>query len=273
MKGFLQRIAASAARLAQPAVHPFVGSVFQSSPWQAAPEEAAMPLGPESVERGPAPIAVPEPVVAERGTDVVNEKPQGERVAAAELKGIERLVPRKAAGVQGPVVPENESKQLRQEDASAPAVLPVTSARREQPPRGPASTHTLPEAMPLMFQPLLPGEMPERDVIGHGGSIAERRSQERWGAVPARTGRRQRVCEGPGGPSSPPLGSHTPSQAMERATSPQPEKHTTEDIEIHIGRVEVVAVPPPTPAPRPAKPIRRSLNLQEYLKRRDGRGS
>lgn len=43
-----------------------------------------------------------------------------------------------------------------------------------------------------------------------------------------------------------------------------------DDIQIHIGRIEVVAVPP-QPAPRAPKTPDRSLSLDAYLSRRDGR--
>lgn len=41
-------------------------------------------------------------------------------------------------------------------------------------------------------------------------------------------------------------------------------------VEIHIGRIEVTAVPQETPRPAATRP-RKSLDLGEYLKRRDGR--
>lgn len=55
-----------------------------------------------------------------------------------------------------------------------------------------------------------------------------------------------------------------------RAHPPQPPREPDE-IQIHIGRIEVTAVQPPV-APRPApRESRKSINLDEYLRRRNGR--
>jgi hypothetical protein len=51
---------------------------------------------------------------------------------------------------------------------------------------------------------------------------------------------------------------------------PGPPEREPDDIQIHIGRIEVTAVPP-APARPAAKPARQSLNLDDYLKRGDGR--
>jgi hypothetical protein len=44
----------------------------------------------------------------------------------------------------------------------------------------------------------------------------------------------------------------------------------TDDIEIHIGRIEVTAIQPTPVRIAPDKPQRRATSLDEYLKRRDG---
>jgi hypothetical protein len=44
-----------------------------------------------------------------------------------------------------------------------------------------------------------------------------------------------------------------------------------DEIQIHIGRIEVVAVPPATVAPSSLKPKREAPSLDEYLRRRGGR--
>lgn len=53
-------------------------------------------------------------------------------------------------------------------------------------------------------------------------------------------------------------------QARERA------EHQGDDIQIHIGRIEVIAMPPAAPRPTPV-PARKSQTLDEYLRRGSGR--
>ena len=51
-----------------------------------------------------------------------------------------------------------------------------------------------------------------------------------------------------------------------RTTRPEPD-----EIQIHIGRIEVIAVPPAPPAPPPPKRKPGAPSLNEYLQRRNGR--
>jgi hypothetical protein len=53
-------------------------------------------------------------------------------------------------------------------------------------------------------------------------------------------------------------------------TSRQESERGSEDIQIHIGRIEVIAVPPPVQRSAPAT-ARKTESLQEYLGRRDRR--
>jgi hypothetical protein len=50
----------------------------------------------------------------------------------------------------------------------------------------------------------------------------------------------------------------------------QQETPANSDIRIDIGRIEVIAVPPPAPRSRPSA-ARKEMSLDEYLSRRDGR--
>jgi hypothetical protein len=67
----------------------------------------------------------------------------------------------------------------------------------------------------------------------------------------------------PGMPDRPPVAARRP-----RDRSPE-----TDDVQIHIGRIEVTAIQPAAPRPPRAEPARRALSLDEYLKRRGGRAS
>jgi len=61
----------------------------------------------------------------------------------------------------------------------------------------------------------------------------------------------------------------SPALDGDRKVSP-PRDPEREEIQIHIGRIEVTAVPQ-APARLTDRPARKSLNLDEYLKRGDGR--
>jgi hypothetical protein len=50
----------------------------------------------------------------------------------------------------------------------------------------------------------------------------------------------------------------------------EPTRSEPDDIQIHIGRIEVIAAPPPAPR-APAAPASRSTKLDDYLNGR-GRG-
>jgi hypothetical protein len=59
---------------------------------------------------------------------------------------------------------------------------------------------------------------------------------------------------------------HTAPEGPQRQARREPD-----EIHIHIGRIEVAAVAPPTPRPASAQ-ARKSLSLEEYLRRGNGQG-
>ncbi len=73
---------------------------------------------------------------------------------------------------------------------------------------------------------------------------------------------------------TPPSVPTTPSRrSIAPAVKPQRNQAaSSDDIQIHIGRIEVIAVPPPAPRPVPA-PARKSLSLDEYLQGSHGRSA
>lgn len=69
-------------------------------------------------------------------------------------------------------------------------------------------------------------------------------------------------------PVAPALRSDPRTDFAARPTRPEPDA-----IEIHIGRIEVTAAPQAPSRPAPTKPARKTLTLDDYLKRRHGRPS
>jgi hypothetical protein len=69
---------------------------------------------------------------------------------------------------------------------------------------------------------------------------------------------------------SPPTAAVARTFASEAARRTQPAQREADEIHIHIGRIEVAAIIQPSPRPAAAA-ARRSLNLDEYLKRGNGR--
>jgi len=260
MRGYLHRIAASAVRQ-QPAVHPFVESVY-SAPRR---EEPAAPVLREERFSAAAPV---------------------ERAAAQHFGGESRTeAPRPVqASASQPGEPAKHEAFLMNAHAEqvAPRIFSAEPpARMPQPrtsPIGPLQeivqrlTVATPAGEPEAFQPLLPrseidpqqsADRPPADASRQdrpeSGSPEATREVPRFEPIvakdvsPARgaagIGRRPRV-ELPPGPRS-----------------PQP---PADEIQIHIGRIEVVAVQ--SAAPRPAAaPARKALSLDEYLSRRNGR--
>lgn len=61
------------------------------------------------------------------------------------------------------------------------------------------------------------------------------------------------------------------SERMEASRARPDAQAVPDEIRIHIGRIEVIAVSPPPVTPAAPKPPRRAPSLDEYLRRRDGR--
>jgi hypothetical protein len=71
-------------------------------------------------------------------------------------------------------------------------------------------------------------------------------------------------------PHSPAITARVQAAKSDPVSRSAPAEREPDKIEIHIGRIEVTAVPQEAPRPAAAR-ARKSLNLSEYLKRRDGR--
>ena len=241
MSGYLQRLGISASRPAQ-RLRPWLGSIFS-----------------------------------------------GERHEESAAGGIEEVTQESP----GPAPTEDSGP-----DSPASHAKPVEHVAQPAPPRGknaPEATGGRPERS--HFQPLLPDlrEKPAAsDTISpetaaqtftgqHTRSVVESEARLSAASLPGdATSTDREATESDRG-----TGSHDQSPAREANTlSPvmtarkrmydttparrEPTRSEPEDIQIHIGRIEVIAAPPPA-ARAPAAPTSRSTKLEDYLNSR-GRG-
>ena len=133
------------------------------------------------------------------------------------------------------------------------------------------------QGRPTSFRPLM-GEADVQSAARSGyGTAADTEASDRSGAIFDREGNaslRTRDLKSesvlPGGSLSP-FAIHSAHRARSDAfPRSAPVEREGDKVEIHIGRIEVTAVPPEAPRPAATRP-RKSLDLGEYLKRRDGR--
>jgi hypothetical protein len=245
MTGYLQRLAMSVQAPAR--LHPFVGPMFAGplpeavapvlphADLSAAPDDqvAATPAATDHAERAPAPALSPTvPAQVHRDMRQVQD-------------------PRDESPDSNPP----DSDDARSDGAAAPRAgfRPLfATAEREAEFRAtvPHDTANVLPA-PSRAQPLMP-------------STTRRDPARETPAVLPRPAASLRDVEPP--LASSPAALRRP-VADERPAAARP--RSSEDVHIHIGRVEVTAVPPPAPRP-PAAPPRKTMTLEEYLGRRNG---
>jgi hypothetical protein len=246
MKGYLQRLVASASR-PERRVRPFVGSIYAEGARETSMEEARPMMAGQIAEdaaRVPAARATEaQPIRASREAAAI--EPLGaSRPYAPEPPRFTPLLPRKDA--------ETGAGILQIEDARLDSLAPLhrqpeIATRKQEPEREALLLETRVSSQPLVLQP----------------PMLEERSGE-WspeaGAplVPIREPLRKTSAQ------------EARRESQQQAASRAPERGANEEIQIHIGRIEVIAAPPP-PARAAAAPARRFTSLDDYLKRRDGR--
>jgi hypothetical protein len=216
MKGFLQRLVASARR--ESAVHPVVGGIYVKEPRRDLIEESALLNVPASRPKYPLPSTAGKQYHADESLDTGEDAAGAPELALMSPKhefetDAELPAPQRARGaptehdraLQTPQVPESAPRPPREDPAEAESETLLPKTRR--PPLDPVlPTHSVQAE-------------PARSAALHAGEQAR------------------------------PVG---------------------EDIQIHIGRIEVIAVPPPNQRGAPAA-AHKSESLSEYLKRKDRR--
>jgi hypothetical protein len=246
MKGYLQRLAASVAE-PRPSLHPLVGSIFPGTMRAAAAGDlhesdavtsvAADGTG-QAAQEQPRSAADPARRRVPEAEAPVGQPPAITPLALHEI--FRPLMPRRPDAAEIPLAAREPA------DAAVPA-LPVPAdpgdAVRPSSAGSRKDLVSTPIADALRLDPLVAADPP-----------ASSRERE-IAPTPAR-----RPRETPG---------VAPGDAARRAVPPRP-LPAVDDIQIHIGRVEVIALAPAAARPA-APPARKAMSLDEYLRRRDGR--
>jgi hypothetical protein len=253
MKGYLERLAASASR-PQSRLRPVVGSIFAEG-LREEKEEVALPVISERAAEGKKAQTTPQ---AERSRPTqepraINAEDYSRKPRPIDEKpaAFSPLLPLKIAEVDPAALHIGEAST---EISVQPHLQSQAGARIEQ------HEHRLVTPMqerrdisePLM---LPPRAFEERN---------DERSAEADGQpVEVRTWAVEQLAK--------PITRSARADSREMTSALRaPERSETEEIQIHIGRIEVIAVPPPS-ARSAATPTSRFTSLDDYLKRRDGR--
>ena len=251
MSGYLQRMALSAMKPGG-SIQPIVGSLFAPSPHLGRPEDA--PLDAVQPANPRAPGQLPQPP-AERpsrhhpvsqSTEPPAESPHASELAkdpvAVSIETFTPIFPVKGGEQQDdePRGGHSETKASPTRELVVPDLEIETAARTGHPPaqaEAPAPSRATEAAPRQAAKPLKIKTSPPEEPVGHGFRVVPAFKQ------PANRG-----------------------DEMSSNGTPRTEP---DEIEIHIGRIEVIAVQP-AQAARPAALARKSMSLDEYLKRNNG---
>ena len=250
MKAYLLRLATSVTR-PTPALHPLVGSLFPGSlsPGSGQAEPAGVethldtPAAPAHEPGFPAATTLDPSAYSMHRDEGVTHDVQ-EHAAFSPLIERERFDAAIARGSpDGRIAPDATAQTLAGDTAERFAI-PASAWSKESGSHTPSSGTRDPE--PARFAPLVADDLRQ----------------------PARP-----FGSDPSDPLAPPTVTAAPASrlpardslpARRRPSGPEPG-----DIQIHIGRIEVLAAPPAAPRPL-AAPVRHAMSLDEYLKRRNG---
>jgi hypothetical protein len=239
MSGFLNRIASSAAR-PQASAHPFVESIYPSL----RREELTSPL----TQYGTAVAAAAQSQMGSLGPELLEE--------ASRQDG--QLQPHRAGPLshQPHSIEDREAFRPLLPQRGVESAVEVMRANLKTE-RSETESFTLSEASRLE-------DKNSQESLDYKPLVAEefilKSTSEANRLSPIRTLDEDKIVSslpGPGRPAPLPATAHSAPSHVD-------------DIQIHIGRIEVVAIPQAAPRPAPA-PTRKGVSLDEYLHRRNGR--
>lgn len=250
MNGYLHRLVSRAIDSAE-SIHPVLGSVF-SAPKYASEREGS-------------------PMEGDGLSSIQAESPnQAESVHP--VSGAELSAPKSARQREGFSMEVDKLPRRRPESLVAPAPRPPRPFRDSRP---------WPEPLvPSERLPTLPGERtPEAPQTQPETAESNRKSgrhRETWAQEGSSQSRYEPlIAESLIRPNNQQIlrRESFASDAREKGDLPGrpiPTEREPDEVQIHIGRIEVTAVSQAV-ARAATKPARKGLNLEEYLKRRDGR--
>jgi hypothetical protein len=252
MSGYLQRMALSAMKPGG-TIQPVIGSLFAPSPYLSQPDvmplEGAQPATTAAPEELP-PRAAVRPLRRDpvsRVTEPPSERPRASVPVKSPVEfSIEAFTP---------MFPANGGQQQDQEEPETHGE-PESAIPREEFSHDPESEKAVRDMRP-------------REAAAAPGQARE--ASPRQAKNPFRI--QTPPPEEPAGqdfrivPAFKPPANRGDGTGRNGTSRAEPD-----EIEIHIGRIEVIAAPP-APAARPAPPARKSMSLDEYLKRNNRRGS
>ena len=248
MSGYLQRLAAGAR--SQLRLHPFVGSMFsRPEPAAAEPILSEVEAFPASEDR--------HPIGARLTTAAAPDEPA--RSAVARPAGVEVGTAQPAPQLDQPAQPADRL------DAAPATFRPLhpraaaeTGGSAKAPKSDPDDELDAPPAQPKPVDKLHGNDV--IDVARRAHPIAGDRQAE-VNHLELRPTRRV-VHERPMFASDP-----AESAGAELSAAARFPERRVDDVQIHIGRIEVVAVPSPSPSPT-VPPVRKAMGLDEYLRQR-----
>jgi len=235
MTGFLRRLASGVLHT-EPAIHPEVGSMW-SAPRAAEPVESS------------GEILVPPPSrPADHGT-------------SSPLEPIRDTTTRETAPHPQTEQPAIHGTQPESSVAEAPTFK--TAFKPLVPLSQPHAFAAPPTPRHALGASLASAPARNREAVLPAGPAAPPQTAHPQPSLHAQSSRLPISTSRISAPLPPAAREPAPSRPPQRA---QPPASEPDSIEIHIGRIEVLAASPPPPQPAP-QPARKSLDLAEYLRR------
>ena len=244
MSGYLQRLVSSV-RTPGTAIRPVLGSLYSYSP-NYGTAEGLHEVGETVESRQPDVIATPSP---SPGREDGRLEPRGTLRPTAVSGSIDEA----PQGIQGSAFSGQPEGPIPASEARSSFTARVAETHGEQRPALEAGFTSGPAA-----------KLREGDVRPLEGPLQQLFRQGRYSPLVTEG---FRPSEAAFVRNSSPL---SPERGRIERTGPArhsaPAERSADDIEIHIGRIEVMAVPPAPPR-QTVPPVRKSLRLDEYLRR------